>query len=469
MTPRPYEASHPWIAFSLDLGRAPPRLWALLGQAVAFCEQVAGAVLTPGAAQELYQTYLVKGARATTAIENNTLTEEQVGRALDGTLDLPPSQEYLEQEVRNVLDACNGIRDQVLGGSPPRLTRAWIADANRAVLEGLGELLGEGVVPGEVPTFSVGVGRYRGAPREDCDYLLDRLCRWLDEDDVPGPETVAAGLSQALDDAGAAEAASNATPTLQSPAPDDVAAGAAEARPSQAPDDGTSADTDAADSSPARHVFRDDRRRRMAQGILKATLAHLYVAWIHPYGDGNGRTARLVEFMLLARAGVPFPSAHLMSNHFNLTRNRYYRELDRSSRVSGHGGDSGRGDAFGFVEYAVRGFVDGLADQCRHVEQVQMDLAWEHFVFQTFRQGKQTPTARRRREVVLALSWRDEPVRKRRVPSLTPEVARLYAGKTYKTLTRDLNWLVGEELIAREPEGYRARKEQMKAFRHRGD
>ena len=101
----------------------------------------------------------------------------------------------------------------------------------------------------------------------------------------------------------------------------------------------------------------------MAEGILKATLAHLYIAWIHPYGDGNGRTARLVEFMLLARAGIPFPSAHLMSSHFNLTRNRYYRELDRSSRVSGRGGGNDRGDAFGFVEDAVQGFVDGLADQ----------------------------------------------------------------------------------------------------------
>ena len=442
MTPRAYQTSHPWISFSINLDRASPRLWALLGQAVAFCEQVSGAVLPPRAGRKLYRTYLVKGARATTAIENNTLTEEQVGRALDGTLDLPPSQAYLGQEVRNILDACNSICDQIRGGSPPRLTRQWIADANRAVLDGLEEVLGEGVVPGEVPTFEVGVGRYRAAPREDCDYLLDRLCRWLDEDDVPGPRT------------GTAER--------------DVSREA----PSQAPDDGVTADVASADvaaptdpPAPVGRTFQDAHRRRMAEGILKATLAHLYIAWIHPYGDGNGRTARLVEFMLLARAGVPFPSAHLMSNHFNLTRNRYYRELDRSSRVGGHGRDDEHGDAFGFVEYAVRGFVDGLAEQCRYIEHVQMELAWEHFVFQTFRQTKQTPATRRRREVVLALSPLDEPVRKRAVPSLTSQVARMYADRTGKTLTRDLNWLVGAGLIERGPEGYRARMEQMKAFR----
>lgn len=441
MTPRAYQTSHRWITFSIKLHRASPRLWALLGQAVAFCEQVSGAVLPPRDARKLYRMYLVKGVKATTAIENNTLTEEQVGRVLDGTLELPPSQEYLGQEVRNILDVCEDIRDQILAGTAPRLTREWIADANRAVLGGMEDVLGEGVIPGEVPAFQVVVGRYRGAPREDCDYLLDRLCRWLDEDDMPGPGP------------GAAEG------------------DASQAEPSGASDNGAAADVTALTDAPvpAGNVFQDARRRRMAEGILKATLAHLYIAWIHPYGDGNGRTARLVEFMLLARAGVPFPSAHLMSNHFNLTRNRYYRELDRSSRVSGHGRDADRGDVFGFVEYAVRGFVDGLADQCRYIEHLQMELAWEDFVFQTFRQTKETPATRRRREIVLVLSSRQEPVRKQDVPSLTSRLARMYAEKTPKTLTRDLNWLVAEDLIERGPEGYQARMEQMKAFRAGSD
>lgn len=390
-TCRAYQASHPWLTFAINLDRASPRLWALLGQAVTLCEQVSGAVLPPAAVRELRKLYLVMGAKATTAIENNTLTEEQVAQLLDGTLELPPSQTYLGQEVGNILDALRDIQEQIEDGTPPRLTPEWIADANRFVLAGLEGHLAEGVVPGEVPAFPIGVGRYRAAPREDCGYLLDRLCRWLDEDD----------------------------------------------------------------GSP----FRDPRRHRLAQGILKATLAHLYIAWIHPFGDGNGRTARLVEFTLLARAGVPFPSAQLMSNHFNRTRGQYYRELDRSSRARG-----GRGDVFGFVEYAAGGFVDGLVEQCRYVERVQMGLAWEHFVFHEFRQERQTPAARRRRDVVLSMSQMEEPVRKRHVPSLAPHLVGQYAAKTYKTLTRDLNWLVAADLIELGPDGYRARVERMRAF-----
>ncbi len=443
MTPRAYETSHPWISFRINFDRASPRLWSLLGQAVAFCEQVAGAVLPPPAAYGLFRTYLVKGAKATTAIENNTLTEEQVAQALDGTLDLPPSRTYLEQEVRNILDAYKDIHGEIVSGTPPRLTPDWIADANRRVLKGLEEQLGEGVVPGEVPAFPVGVGRYPGAPREDCGHLLSRLCRWLDEDDVPGPE------------AAPHESAG-------SPEPNDAPDGSvAETTPGHS----TANVAGRPSGRPTHNAFQDPRRRRMAEGILKATLAHLYIAWIHPFGDGNGRTARLVEFMLLGRAGIPSPSAHLMSNHFNLTRSRYYLELARSSRVRGSGGDNARGDVFGFAEYALRGFVDGLAEQCRYVESVQMGLAWEHFVFDTFRREKQTPAARRRREVVLSLSQAEAPVKKRDVPTLAPKVAQMYAGKTTKTLTRDLNWLVDVGLVERTTDGYRARTERMKAFR----
>ena len=43
----------------------------------------------------------------------------------------------------------------------------------------------------------------------------------------------------------------------------------------------------------------------MVYGIIKAVLAHLYIAWIHPFGDGNGRTARLIELKFCCPVGCP--------------------------------------------------------------------------------------------------------------------------------------------------------------------
>ena len=38
----------------------------------------------------------------------------------------------------------------------------------------------------------------------------------------------------------------------------------------------------------------DDPEIQFALIVAKAFYAHLHVAWIHPFGDGDGRTARLV-------------------------------------------------------------------------------------------------------------------------------------------------------------------------------
>jgi len=64
----------------------------------------------------MHQLYLAKGALATTAIEGNTLSESEVLRVLTGELKLPPSREYLKQEIDNVAEAFNKIYRQIQEG-----------------------------------------------------------------------------------------------------------------------------------------------------------------------------------------------------------------------------------------------------------------------------------------------------------------------------------------------------------------
>jgi len=95
----------------------------------------------------------------------------------------------------------------------------------------------------------------------------------------------------------------------------------------------------------------------MSTAIIKAVVAHPYFVLIHPYGNGNGRTARLIEWRTLDAAGIATPATHLLSNHYNLTRTRYYQMLDRASLV---------GDTTPFFEYAIEGFMDQLEEQLKH-------------------------------------------------------------------------------------------------------
>jgi Fic family protein len=330
----------------------------------------------------LHRLYLAKGALATTAIEGNTLSEDEVLKFLDGKLKLPPSREYLKQEIENIASAFGEIWKKLGTGVLPPLSLSELQDLNRRVLHGLD--LEEGVIPGEIRVHEVGVSRYRAAPWEDCRYLVERLAAWLEGSDF-------------------------------APAPG----------------------------------------MEIMYGVLRATIAHLYLAWIHPFGDGNGRTARLVEYRILLACGVPSPAVHLLSNHYNLTRTEYYRQLDKSS--------SSTGDFIPFVQYAVQGFLDGLRKQIEEIRQFQLDVIWRNYVHEAFGDRK-TEVERRRRDLVLALSEVDEPVKLARLPDLNPRLASAYHGKTRMVLNRDLNALREMRLIVRGKGGSIANKKIVEAF-----
>lgn len=65
----------------------------------------------------------------------------------------------------------------MIAGGAIDLTVKRINQFNEEVLLDLD--LDEGVVPGKIRDHGVGVARYRGAPWQDCDFLLERLCSWL--------------------------------------------------------------------------------------------------------------------------------------------------------------------------------------------------------------------------------------------------------------------------------------------------
>lgn len=59
--------------------------------------------------------------------------------------------------------------------------------------------------------------------------------------------------------------------------------------------------------------------------ILKSAIFHHRFVWIHPFFDGNGRTARLVFNLLLMKAG--FPPAIILKND----RKKYYEALNQAN------------------------------------------------------------------------------------------------------------------------------------------
>ena len=72
--------------------------------------------------------------------------------------------------------------------------------------------------------------------------------------------------------------------------------------------------------------------------LLKAAVIHFYMGYIHPYFDGNGRTARLMHLWYLVQRGFSSTLFVPFSRYINETRARYYEAftlVEQNAQISG--------------------------------------------------------------------------------------------------------------------------------------
>jgi Fic family protein len=89
--------------------------------------------------------------------------------------------------------------------------------------------------------------------------------------------------------------------------------------------------------------------------LLKAAIAHHRFVWIHPFGNGNGRTVRLFTYALLVKAGfnvnvgrIINPTAVFCSN-----RNDYYSNLSEADKGTEEG-------MILWIEYVLKGLKEEI-------------------------------------------------------------------------------------------------------------
>ena len=373
---------YPWINFSINLKNLSFITWVQLGECVSKIEHISSVPLKPEISEEMHKVYLAKGVQATTAIEGNSLTEEEVRLRLDNKLKLPPSKEYLGKEIDNMLFLCNELKNVRIPAEKEHLLNCEnVLHYNKIILKEIPLL--EHIIPGKFRTYSVGVGTYRAPDFNDIQVLMEKYCEWLNDNDN----------------------------------------------------------------------FVVDNRYPVLNSIVKAIVAHLYFAWIHRFGDGNGRTARIIELYILLSSGVPSPAAHLLSNHYNATRSEYYKQLDEAGK---------KNDINGFISYAVQGFLDGLKEQLKYVFSQVIETSWESYVYETFREHKHHENITKRiRHLLLDLSKQKNPVPFKDLVTISKPVMELYRNKTTKTLSRDIHELEKLDMIEKTEQGYRAKTEKM--------
>jgi Fic family protein len=109
------------------------------------------------------------------------------------------------------------------------------------------------------------------------------------------------------------------------------------------------------------------------QPAVKAALAHLEVVAVHPFNDGNGRTARLLSRMILGRHGYGFDGLVSLDAQLDIDRTRYFRAI---RRALGRTYEPGY-DATPFVAYFVRSInraADSVLARVRNLGKVMIEI-----------------------------------------------------------------------------------------------
>lgn len=86
--------------------------------------------------------------------------------------------------------------------------------------------------------------------------------------------------------------------------------------------------------------------------VIRSAIAHLWFVSIHPFEDGNGRLARILSDMLLARGEQSSFRFYNISSQINKDKKRYYDMLERTQH--------GDGDITQWLTWYMQKLVDAL-------------------------------------------------------------------------------------------------------------
>ena len=170
----------------------------------------------------------------------------------------------------------------------------------------------------------------------------------------------------------------------------------------------------------------------------RAGLAHLNFVAIHPFLDGNGRTARILETLILYRSGLKSYELVSLEEYFGRDTQSYYAALNRSQ---GPLYQPQFGDVTPWIDYYLRAHATQAVAAANQLEAYNL-------VLQAFMDSFSLEPAQ---AALIELACRSGTV--------TNSIYRNIAEVTFNTATRHLTALVDDAILARVGRGRAARYE----------
>ena len=177
--------------------------------------------------------------------------------------------------------------------------------------------------------------------------------------------------------------------------------------------------------------------------FVRAALAHYYFGVIHPFADGNGRTARFIEAAILSKAGFKYIP--------NMLSNYYYRHMDEYYIAFRQAETDKDDDITTFITFILNGIIESLKEiRTKIVDYIRLFSLRDYY---KFLRGTRRIT-RRQYGLLDLVSEIHDPIDLNGLYSKSP-YNLLYHNKVSKdTARRDLKKLAGMSLLTKTDAGY---------------
>ena len=93
--------------------------------------------------------------------------------------------------------------------------------------------------------------------------------------------------------------------------------------------------------------------------IIRSAIAHYYLALIHPFADGNGRTARLIESAILRESGIKYLPI-MLSNYYYKEIDEYFISISLSRKSKAY-------DFTPFIKFVLKGSIYSLNEVKKYI------------------------------------------------------------------------------------------------------
>lgn len=181
-----------------------------------------------------------------------------------------------------------------------------------------------------------------------------------------------------------------------------------------------------------------------SNSIVKSIMSHYYLTEIHPFADGNGRTARALEALVLYINGINSYCFWSLANFWSTHKDEYIIHLGNIRNTC---------NPWDFLIWGMKGYLDEIKRiKARVLKKVKQLMLMDYTKYLLDAKKRHKVKINQRIVDVLRLL-----VRVDRIPfnkfQVSPEVEALYKNVSAATKYRDFKKMVSEGLIKLEKEG----------------